>query len=163
LPYKDPYRLAQPTPDSVIDRWREEGLIFLAIALAALALAVLSGSFGWSAAAGMLAYAASLFLRLLRLSRLPKRHFLVVPVWGVPGLIQDRFRRARSAWFKRQRRLIRLLRRYHHSAMSVPDATVVLNRDYEIEWLNRAALNLLGLSPRDHGLRLITCCVSRAL
>lgn len=154
MPYKNPYRPARSTPDSVIDRWREEGVIFFCITLAALALAILSGNFGWSMAAGMLAYAASLFLRLLPLSRLPKRHFLKIPVWGVPGLIQDRFRRARSAWFKRQRRLIRLLRRYHHSAMAVPDATVVLNRNYEIEWLNRAALRLLGLSPRDHGLRI---------
>jgi len=154
LQYKNPYRPPPETPDSVIDRWREEVLIALAVGIIGTLIAAVSSCWSWGLTAAVLLYAASLFIRCLRLLRVSRRHVPAVPVWGLPGLVQDRFRRARSAWFKRQRRLIRLLRRYHHSAMSVPDATVVLNRDYEIEWMNRAAQTLLGLAQRDYGLRI---------
>ncbi|MDM8546645.1 phosphate regulon sensor histidine kinase PhoR [Candidatus Venteria ishoeyi] len=46
---------------------------------------------------------------------------------------------------KRKRKLTNLLNRFRTSTQAMPDATVVLNSRYKIEWLNRAATRLLGL------------------
>ncbi|MFP4155789.1 MAG: phosphate regulon sensor histidine kinase PhoR [Halothiobacillaceae bacterium] len=140
--------------DRSLKRWREEMAVFAVPMLVAVLAGALSGLWCWSLLAGFAIYMLSLIGRLTRLLRASRQRVFAVPVLGLPGLVQDRFRRARTAWFKRQRRLIRLLRRYHHSAMAVPDATVVLGVDYRIEWMNRAAQSLLGLGVRDHGLRI---------
>ncbi|MEW5823378.1 MAG: phosphate regulon sensor histidine kinase PhoR [Pseudomonadota bacterium] len=103
---------------------------------------------------GLLIYVLFLHLRLGRLLRNSTGHNWASPPIGVPGAIQGRVRRAWRRWFARQHRLIGLLRRYHDSAMSIPDATVVLNQKLEIEWLNRAATDVFGVGRRDRGLRI---------
>ncbi|MGM0517630.1 MAG: phosphate regulon sensor histidine kinase PhoR [Pseudomonadota bacterium] len=140
--------------------WREEGLLLVSAALAGLLLAVwlngarVPGAWGWGVATGALLYAGSLLWRIAWLARRLPVTVDRKPVMGVPGLIQARQRRHRRAWMRRQRRLIRLLKRYHRSAMSVPDAMVVLSGDREIEWVNDAAGDMLGLKPSDQGLRI---------
>lgn len=142
--------------------WREEGLLLAAAVLLALVSGLLmtawapvwTGAWGWCVALGVGVYAVSLLWRVAYLARsLPiareRRRVL-----GVPGLVQARQRRLRRTWYRRQRRLARLLKRYHHSAMSVPDAMVVLTEEREIAWLNLAAIDMLGLSRTDVGLRL---------
>ncbi|HER35039.1 MAG TPA: phosphate regulon sensor histidine kinase PhoR, partial [Halothiobacillaceae bacterium] len=111
------------------------------------------GHWGWAVAVGLALYALSLLFRLGYLARAlpvvrPRRR-----VWGMPSLVQARQRRLHRAWLRRQRRLVRLLKRYHHSAMSVPDAMVVLTEDRQIEWLNLAAVEMLGFGRSDVGLR----------
>jgi two-component system phosphate regulon sensor histidine kinase PhoR len=140
--------------------WREEGVLLVFAALAGLLLAVwlngarVPGSWGWGLATAALLYAGSLLWRIAWLARRLPVTVDRKPVMGVPGLIQARQRRQRRAWMRRQRRLIRLLKRYHRSAMSVPDAMVVLRGDREIEWVNDAAGDMLGLKPSDQGLRI---------
>lgn len=52
----------------------------------------------------------------------------------------------------RKRKLGVMLKRFQNSTAAVPDATVVLGKNYEIEWFNKAAHHLLGLqSPQDKG------------
>lgn len=109
---------------------------------------------GWSVAAALGSYNLSLAYRVIRLARSSRRHQRGLAVYGLPGLVQDRQRRIRTAWRRRQRKLVELLKRYHHSAMSVPDAMVVLTPAREIEWLNDAACELLSLSRGDAGLRI---------
>lgn len=53
---------------------------------------------------------------------------------------------------KRKRKLGVMLKRFQNSTAAMPDAAVVLGKNYEIEWLNKAAQHLLGLqSPQDKG------------
>jgi len=139
--------------------WREEAGLLVAAALVALAVALAAEigtgavAWGWVVALGVAAYGLSLLLRVAYLARSLPVTCHRRRVWGLPGLVQARQRRLRRAWFRRQRRLVRLLKRYHHSAMSVPDAMVVLSEDRQIEWLNLAAIEMLGFSRADIGLR----------
>lgn len=50
---------------------------------------------------------------------------------------------------RRERRLSDALNRFQQSAAALPDATVVLRANGEIEWFNTAAKRLLGLSARQ--------------
>ncbi|ANJ68370.1 phosphate regulon sensor histidine kinase PhoR [Halothiobacillus diazotrophicus] len=135
-------------------RWRQELLVVaLCVGVGALVFLIL-GQWGWSVAAALAAYNLSLVYRLIRLARSARRHQRGLAVYGMPGLVQDRQRRIRTAWRRRQRKLVELLKRYHHSAMSVPDAMVVLTPTREIEWLNDAACELLSLSRGDTGFRI---------
>lgn len=137
-----------------VARWRQESLLVaLCVGVGALVFLIL-GEWGWSLAAALAAYNFSLVYRLIRLARSARRHQRGLAVYGMPGLVQDRQRRIRTAWRRRQRKLVELLKRYHHSAMSVPDAMVVLTPTREIEWLNDAACELLSLSRGDAGLRI---------
>lgn len=140
--------------------WQEEiallaaaGVLVVLVGVVGEALAW-QGHWSWAMTLGLGVYAASLLLRVAYLAQSLPLAWRHREVWGVPGLVQARQRRLRRAGYRRQRRLIRLLKRYHHSAMSVPDAMVVLNEDREIEWLNLAAIEMLGLSRTDIGLRL---------
>ncbi|WP_407275862.1 phosphate regulon sensor histidine kinase PhoR [Halothiobacillus sp. DCM-1] len=136
-----------------VARWRQElFLLLLCLSVGGL-LWFAGGNAGGMLALSLALYAASLIYRLMRVARAARRHHSGAAVYGLPGLIQDRQRRIRSAWGRRQRKLADLLKRYHHSAMSVPDAMIVLAPNREIEWLNHAACDLLGLHRNDVGLR----------
>jgi two-component system phosphate regulon sensor histidine kinase PhoR len=66
-------------------------------------------------------------------------------IWGeVEYQIQRRKIRAR----KRARKLKALIDLYRDSAAALPDATLVLSRGGTIEWMNDAAVSLLGLKPQ---------------
>ncbi|OZB77827.1 MAG: hypothetical protein B7X29_07210, partial [Halothiobacillus sp. 13-55-115] len=112
------------------------------------------GTIGWSVAITLGSYALSLLYRLIRLARSISRQRTDYATYGLTGLIQDRQRRVRASWVRRQRKLVDLLKRYHRSAMSVPDAMVVLTPLREIEWLNDAACDLLDLTQNDVGIRI---------
>jgi len=143
-----------------VQAWREEGMLLAVAVLAGLMLAVwlagarVAGAWAWGLAVASILYASSLLWRVAWLARRLPITVDRKPVAGVPGLVQARQRRQRRAWSRRQRRLIRLLKRYHRSAMSVPDAMVVLSDGREIEWVNDAADDMLGLKPSDQGLRI---------
>ncbi len=136
-----------------VARWRQELFLLLFCVLLGALLLFAGADAGWVLAAGFAFYSFTLVYRLMRVARAARRHQSGASVYGLPGLIQDRQRRIRSAWGRRQRKLADLLKRYHHSAMSVPDAMVVLAPNREIEWLNHAAYDLLGLNRGDVGLR----------
>lgn len=112
------------------------------------------GEISWAVAITLGCYAFTLLYRLMRLARSVRRQFTGHTTYGLTGLIQDRQRRVRASWVRRQRKLVDLLKRYHRSAMSVPDAMVVLTPLREIEWLNDAACDLLNLTQNDVGLRI---------
>ncbi|MFP4640017.1 MAG: phosphate regulon sensor histidine kinase PhoR [Guyparkeria sp.] len=140
--------------------WREEFLLLAGSLLAGAMFGLwmtgagVGGAWGWATGLAGLLYAGSLLLRIAYLARSLPIAWTRKRIWGVPGLVQARQRRLRRSWHRRQRRLVRLLKRYHRSAMSVPDAMVVLTEDREIEWLNDAAGEMLGLNSTDQGLRI---------
>lgn len=56
---------------------------------------------------------------------------------------------------KRKRKLSRMLARFNESTSAMPDATVVLGDDDQIEWFNKAAKEYLGLNAKkDIGQRI---------
>jgi len=52
----------------------------------------------------------------------------------------------------RKQRLAKVLKRFHRSLDALPDATILLDQEDEIEWVNLATAALLGIqNPQDHG------------
>ena len=49
----------------------------------------------------------------------------------------------------RHEKLLVLLNRYKESTEAMPDATIILGRNWEIEWLNNKSEEFLGLQPRQ--------------
>lgn len=54
---------------------------------------------------------------------------------------------------KRKKKLANMLVRFQESTSAMPDATVVLNAENEIEWFNKAAKHILSLKKNDIGQR----------
>jgi two-component system phosphate regulon sensor histidine kinase PhoR len=75
-------------------------------------------------------------------------------VSGVWGEVVNRVHRIQQRSRKRKKRLAKMLNRFQKSTKAMPDATVVLKTTGEIEWTNRAAERLLGLSRVDAGRRI---------
>ena len=50
---------------------------------------------------------------------------------------------------KRKKKLANMLARFQESTSAMPDATLVLNAENEIEWCNKAATELLGLNRKQ--------------
>jgi len=50
---------------------------------------------------------------------------------------------------KRKKKLADMLTRFQESTAAMPDATIVLNAENEIEWFNKAAKQLLGLKSKQ--------------
>ncbi len=73
------------------------------------------------------------------------------------GLWEELFnelRRLRRRYQRRKQQLTTLLEQFRRATDSLPDGAVVLNRNFQVEWFNRAAEKLLGLRSRDRGLRI---------
>ncbi len=69
---------------------------------------------------------------------------------GIWGEVFYHFYHLQQRNRKRKRKLSAMLKRFKKSTAAMPDAAVVLGKNYEIEWLNKAARRLLGLqSPQD--------------
>lgn len=80
-----------------------------------------------------------------RKSELPNSH-------GIWGEVFYNFYRLQQRNRKRKRKIATLLKRFRRSTTAMPDAVVVLGSNHEIEWVNKAARQLLGLkSSRDKG------------
>ncbi|MEK8020335.1 MAG: phosphate regulon sensor histidine kinase PhoR [Candidatus Parabeggiatoa sp.] len=71
---------------------------------------------------------------------------------GIWGEVFYHFYRLQQRNRKRKRKLGAMLKRFRNSTSAMPDAAVILGKNHEIEWLNKAAHQLLGLqSPQDKG------------
>jgi two-component system phosphate regulon sensor histidine kinase PhoR len=75
---------------------------------------------------------------------------------GIWGEVFYQLYRRQQRHRKRKRRLSIILKRFKRSTAAMPDAAVVLNKKFQIEWFNKAAKKLLGLkTPQDRN-KLIT-------
>lgn len=76
---------------------------------------------------------------------------------GVWALIVQQIYRHRQQERVHKKRLASTLGRFNATTSALPDATIVLNKSHEIEWVNQAAGDLLGIErKRDPGLRIET-------
>ena len=75
---------------------------------------------------------------------------------GVWGDVYARVVRLRALHRSRERRLLEQLREFRVSAAALPDAVISLGRNWEIRWMNTAAVRLLALrDPEDRNRPLI--------
>ncbi len=102
-----------------------------------------------------LVLALFLFLHLRALYRLDARlrhskSYNPPDVGGVWGEVYYLFYRSQQRQRKRKKLLVSYLNRFKMMTKAMPDATVVLRQDGEIEWFNKAARRQLGLRhPQD--------------
>ena len=79
------------------------------------------------------------------------RQRLPLDVPGVWGYIYQRLEIRRRKAVKRKKQVGRLLKQFKASTRALPDATIVLNRKFNIQWLNSAATSILGVRKSDTG------------
>ncbi len=130
------------------------GRLLMLIAVAAVAGLVFGGLLFWLV--GLLAAALAWQLyNLFRLERWLSLREGKLPrgVFGVWGQVYAGIYRLRSKHRERKKRLSRVIKEFRRSTAALPDASVVLNADHEIIWLNRAATELFGIRKADRGLR----------
>ena len=70
---------------------------------------------------------------------------------GVWGYIYQQLETKRRKAVKRKKQVGRLLKQFKSSTRALPDATIVLNKNLHIQWLNSAATNILGIRKSDIG------------
>ena len=74
---------------------------------------------------------------------------------GVWGLIVQHIHRLQRKEKKQKKKLSQIIKRFNASVSALPDATLILNQQLEIEWANKAAEELLGIDRKnDLGLRI---------
>lgn len=106
---------------------------------------------------GVVTYLGWHLLNLARFQRWFEagKRFHPPEVWGVWGDVFYNVYRLQQRNRLRRRRIIRMLQRFQEATAIMPDATVVLGAQGEIEWWNDAAGELFGLrAPQDKGQRI---------
>ena len=136
--------------------WQAELRVALLHALWIPFVAWLSGSFAWGVAAASVSYAISHLRHAYLLNRWLERSKSGYPPDGVgiwAQILRRQSERQREHRARKQR-LAQMVLRIQRSTRAIPDALVVLNEEREIQWTNKAAEALLGVStPRDGGQR----------
>lgn len=132
--------------------WRVAGLLVVGLLLGLVAGSALGGLL-----AAVLAYTAwSLFnlVRLIRCLRRAERSELPAPA-GLWGEAFDELYRLQRRYRRRRRYTRALINQFRESTDAMPDGTVVMTEQGEMQWWNQAASRLLGLSTsRDVGQRI---------
>ncbi len=139
-----------------MDRWRREIKIILALVLLALILSYFLGHLRDM----LLAISVALLIKqTLAVNELE--------TWLSRGVFCD-YRTRKGIWAdiyyhlwkikkadkKRKKKLSRVIDQFRTSTDALPDAAVVLGEYAEIEWINKAARDVLGLKKTDKGQRI---------
>jgi len=75
---------------------------------------------------------------------------------GIWLYIKENIKRYQKSGRKRKRRISRLLQRFNATLELIPDAIVVTDNRWNIEWVNAASARLLGMTRRNIGASLQT-------
>lgn len=132
--------------------WRLAGILLLAVLFG---LAV--GQLGWSLAVGLGVMLAWQYRQQLRLLDWLRNGRMKSPpdLEGIAGEVVYDIYRQYQRDRRRKKKLAKVLNRFYESSSALPDATVILGENGEIEWFNDAAKRLLGLrSGQDVGRRI---------
>jgi len=135
-----------------VEIWRISGF-----ALAGIIFGLLSGHLFLVLFLSACCYIAWFLVNLTRIERWVREDTDPQPILGAGVLdeLSHQIYRLRQRNKRRERRLSGALNRFQQSATAMPDATVVLRANGEIEWFNEAAKRLLGLRLRgDLGQRI---------
>ena len=138
--------------------WSSEFPALLVALVALLALGLLGGNWLLASLITLGGYVVWLYRRILRLERWVARGTKASEVYDDDGfigfIIRDLYRQKKTA-NRRKKKTKEILRRLNRNISALPDATVLLNEDLEIEWCNAPARYLLNIrSPQDLGYRI---------
>ncbi|TNF89423.1 MAG: DUF3329 domain-containing protein [Gammaproteobacteria bacterium] len=135
--------------------WSTEAWAIVITACALILLGELSGNWFFACALTLGAYIVWLYHRLLKLEHWIRKGTKASQFYndrGFVGIIIHQLYEQKKVQNRRKRRTKRLLRRLNQNISALPDATVLLNGDLQIEWCNEPARYLLNLrSPQDLG------------
>ncbi len=128
--------------------WVSELLLPGLMLAAAVALGLLFGNMGWWL---LLAVVIPLFRQLRQLDRLERwlrqgRRRHPPQSWGVWGEVFEHYYRLQRRYYRRKKRLGRVIREFRESTAAMPDGSIVLDREFRIKWFNEAARDSLNLS-----------------
>ena len=133
--------------------WREELWTFGGVLALLWLVGLLTGLAAWLLPGGVVVYLLwhLYHLRLLIrwLDRSSRRLPFSTP--GIWGYVYYRLEVRRRKASRGKKQIGRLLKEFKTSTRALPDATVVLNREFHIQWLNKAATTLLGVRKTDAG------------
>ena len=136
--------------------WREMWRVLVMFA-ALLALGLVFGAVAWFLLLGLLIYLGWHLYNLYLLQRwlVEGKRFHPPESYGVWDDAFERIYRLQKRNRKRKRNLGRMLKRFQTATAALPDATIVLGPNRDIEWWNATARDMLELrSPRDIGQRI---------
>jgi two-component system phosphate regulon sensor histidine kinase PhoR len=132
-----------------------------AIVIASCALALIGLLTGEWLIAGLITlggYIAWLYYRLLKLEQWIRKGTKTSQVYedkGFVGIIIRQLYEQKKIYNQRKRRTKRILRQLNQNISALPDATVLLNSEFQIEWCNEPARYLLNLrSPQNLGYKI---------
>lgn len=134
--------------------WFSELWRILVIGAGVFLLGLATGRFLLFGLLGVLCYLALHLYQVRKLERWLRAGKGAEPpdAWGIWGEAYHHLYGRERRSQERVRRLRALLNRFQDSAAALPDGIVALARDNTIEWINDAAMELLGLrAPKDIG------------
>ena len=132
--------------------WTAEGLLFAGALFGAWVLSGWHWLSTWLVGAAYLSWHVLNLVRLLRVIGEPTAS--IPESFGVWQEVFDGLYRARSRLDRGLQQMERRLRRFEESSAALPDAAVALDALGAVEWLNDAAVSLLGLDREgDVGIR----------
>ena len=138
--------------------WSTEAWAIVIAACSLLLLGELSGNWFFAALLTLGSYISWLYYRLLKLEQWIRKGTKLSQVYedsGFVGIIIRQLYEQKKAHNQRKRRTKRILRQLKQNISALPDATVLLNSEFQIEWCNEPARYLLNLrSPQDLGYKL---------
>lgn len=120
----------------------------------ALLVGLLFGIPGWAVSVVLATELARQFIFLQRFLNWLRQSKAAQPpaLGGVWNELVYAVQRLRQRYRRRKKKMGKLLKRFRESSAAMPDATVILGPNDEIEWFNEAAMPLLGLqAPQDAG------------
>ncbi len=134
--------------------WLSEMLMLGGLILAALVVGLATGAVAWMLFLAVTAYLVRSLSELHRLERWLRHGRKRNPPesWGVWGEVFEAYYRLQRRYYKRKKRLGRVIREFRESTAAMPDGTLVLDSELRIQWFNDAARETLHLVPqRDLG------------
>lgn len=136
--------------------WLKEFWRFTTLVIAALALGLMLDQVLFSLFIASLVYLGWHVYQLYRLEQWIAHNQSKSPpdAGGIWGEVFYHIYKLQRRNRKRKKKLANMLARFQESTSAMPDATLVLNSEHEIEWFNKAAKHMLELSKADIGQRI---------
>lgn len=141
----------------MLRRWRREALVFASLILTILFAGVFIGHF---LELLLLVLSFCLLYQTLRINTLERwlyhgargNHAAAKGIWGE---IYNHLSKIKKNDKRRKKKLSKLIERFRKSTDALPDAAVVIGKYGEIEWINKASKEVLGLKKSDKGQRIV--------
>ncbi len=134
--------------------WLSECLLIAGLVLVGLLLGTLFGATVWWLVLSLLVVLARHLWQLARLEKWLRsgRQRNPPESWGLWGEVFEHYFRLQKRYYKRKKRLARVIREFRESTAAMPDGSLVLDGEFRMQWFNAAAERMLRLSSnRDLG------------